>query len=341
MTNLTYPMLPPPPPHDRRTGLIVFGIFALVIGGLSSCVTILTPLGLLMAGAMPRTPGVPPPDLRSLVSAVVVYGVVAAAFIAGGIASIRARRWARPFMLSVSWTWLLIGVFGMVMWIALLPSMRGMMTPAGGPAPPAAFQDTMIWIMSGVMVVLYLALPAAFILFYRSRHVRTTLEHYDPNSGWADRVPVSVFGLAVALAASALFTLPMIAYGVFPLFGAVLTGPAAIVAIVAVAAVLAVAAYLVFRLRMSGWWLTLLISIVMPVAMIVTFRQIGPVAMYEHLGMPPEQIEAIRDNAIVRGPLVPIATALAGLAGLIYLAALRKFFVASAGSDRGSVTSVS
>ena len=52
-----YPALPARPPNDRRTWLIVFGIFALIIGGLSACLTILTPLGLLMASAMQRQPG--------------------------------------------------------------------------------------------------------------------------------------------------------------------------------------------------------------------------------------------------------------------------------------------
>src|SRR4051794_1771439 len=103
MTEIAYPAYPPPLPHDRRTGLIVFGIFALVIGGLAACTAIFTPLMLLMAGMMPRPANMPPPDPRAALSAVVVYGVVAGAFIAGGIGSLRTRRWARPFMLSVAW----------------------------------------------------------------------------------------------------------------------------------------------------------------------------------------------------------------------------------------------
>src|SRR5688572_17696829 len=144
MSDLRYPITPPQPPNDRKTGLVVFGVFALVIGGLASCTAIFTPLALLMAGAMPQQPGMQvQQDPRAVASAVVVYVIVAAAFIAGGIASIRARRWARPFMLSVAWTWLLLGIFGMVFWIAMLPSMMEIMASAstgargpGGAPPP-------------------------------------------------------------------------------------------------------------------------------------------------------------------------------------------------------------
>ena len=51
------------------------------------------------------------------------------------------------------------------------------------------------------------------------------------------------------------------------------------------------------------------------------------------MGMPPEQIVSIRNNALLQGPLVPIATAVLGAAGVIYLLKVRKFFVASAGSE--------
>ena len=347
----------PPIPHDRKTGLIVFGIFALVIGGLAACSAIFTPLMLMMASAMQPKTGTPAPgggtiivhssqpDPRTIPSAVTVYAVVAAAFIAGGVGSIRARRWARPLMLSVGWTWLLVGVFGMVMMAALLPSMQEMMAPGAGagpgrPAMPPGFTSAIMWITGAISFVLYIALPSVFLLFYSSRHVRTTLEHYDPAPGWADRAPVSVFTLAVALAVSGLFTLAMVTYGAFPLLGTMLTGPAAMGATVATAGVFLLAGYLVFELRMSGWWLTMLISIVLPLGMIVSFQRLGVITMYEHMGMPPEHIEAVRDNALMRGPLIPATTAAMGVLGVVYLLAVRKFFVASAGSER-SVTSVS
>src|SRR4051812_28582306 len=100
MTYIAYPAYPPPPPHDRKTGLIVFGIFALVIGAISACMGIMAPLAIMMTRAMPRPANMPPTDPRSLISAVVVYGVVAAAFIACGVGSVRTRRWSRPLMLS-------------------------------------------------------------------------------------------------------------------------------------------------------------------------------------------------------------------------------------------------
>jgi hypothetical protein len=340
-----YPAIPTAPPNDRRTWLVVFGVLALIIGGLSACLTILTPLGLLMAGAMPRQPGTPPPpDWRTAISAVVVYGVVAGAFIAGGVASIRARRWARPFMLSVAWTWLLLGILGSVFLIALMPSMSEQMasptSTTPGPVMPGDFQGIIVGFIAAISFVLYLVLPTIFILFYRSPHVRTTLEFYDPAPGWSDRAPVSVFGLALGLAVSALFVLPMLAHGMFPLFGVLLQGPVAIVATLATAILLGIAAWLVFRLSMAGWWLTMAISIVLPITMIVSLRVIGFVRLYEAMGMPPEQVEPLRKNGLIQGPLIPAATALLGLAGIAYLLAVRKFFVSSSGSGGTSDSSV-
>lgn len=350
MTQLPYQFAAPTPPipHDRRTGLIVFGIVALVIGGLSACLAMFTPLMLAMSGALSQAPGANVHahnagfDARSVLSAVVVYGVVAAAFIAGGIGSIRTRRWARPLMLSVGWTWLLVGVFAMVMMAALLPSMQDIMSASGGAATPPGFARTFMWIMLAISFILYIVLPGVFIFFYSGPHVRATLEHYDPVPGWSDRAPVSVFTLSVVLAVTALFTLSMITYGIFPLFGTMLTGPAAIGTNLATSGIFLLAGYLVFRLRMSGWWLSMAISILLPLAMIVTMRRIGIIALYEQMGMPPEQIDIVRDNALVRGPLIPVATAVLGVAGVVYLLAVRKFFLAPAGSaERGTVASVS
>jgi hypothetical protein len=170
--------------------------------------------------------------------------------------------------------------------------------------------------------------------------VRTTLEFYDPAPGWSDRAPVSVFGLALGLAVSALFVLPMLAHGMFPLFGVLLQGPVAIVATLATAILLGIAAWLVFRLSMAGWWLTMAISIVLPITMIVSLRVIGFVRLYEAMGMPPEQVEPLRKNGLIQGPLIPAATALLGLAGIAYLLAVRKFFVSSSGSGGTSDSSV-
>ncbi|MGB7158024.1 MAG: hypothetical protein WBD40_08150 [Tepidisphaeraceae bacterium] len=338
MTEIPYPSIVPPIEKDRRTGLMVFGIFALVIGALASCVAIITPLGLLMASVVPRRSGMQQPSMGNVVSAIVVYAVVAAAFIAGGVGSIRTRRWARPLMLSVAWTWLIIGIFGLVFWIMMAPSMSAIMATSGGTgpgAPPAGFTQIVVVIMSVVMGLLYIVLPGVFILFYRSPHVKRTLEHFDPDPGWADRAPVSVFGLAVGLGVTALFTLTMLGYGFFPLFGALLTGPAAWAATVGMAASFGVAAWLVYRLSPAGWWLTMLISIVLPIMMIWSHYRIGAITMYERMGMPPEQIDVMRQSAALTGPLIPACVVVLGIAGIVYLMAVRKFFAASGASARG------
>jgi hypothetical protein len=101
----------------------------------------------------------------------------------------------------------------------------------------------------------------------------------------------------------------------------------------ATAALLGIAAWLVFRLSMAGWWLTMAISIVLPVTMIVSAQRIGVVKMYEAMGMPAEQVEPAAEEQLDPGAAHPRGDGAARAAGIAYLLAVRKFFVSSSGSE--------
>ena len=120
------------PHHDRRGGLVVFGIGLIATG----CVCgLLVPL--LLAGrivlpqaasdtgsvreAASRGPGVRRARRRVRV--------------AGRSGSIRARRWAPPLILTVAWIWLITGVLGVGVTALILPSIFDMVASQGEPLP--------------------------------------------------------------------------------------------------------------------------------------------------------------------------------------------------------------
>ena len=89
---------------NRSTGLIIFGILTLLLGGLCALFIPLMLFGQTMAA---KAPNAPPPNTAMLLPGLAMYGGLAVALIWLGIGSIKARRWARALLLIFSWTWLI------------------------------------------------------------------------------------------------------------------------------------------------------------------------------------------------------------------------------------------
>jgi len=246
---------------DRRTGLVLIGVLEILIGlfalagaGLSSFAMIFAP-----AAAAPQ-------GGRGVAAGIAIYLLAAAFFLTLGIGSILARRWARALMLVVSWLWLVVGVLSLVALVFLLPMMRTVtgrafeqaaQQPPAGPVPDPALVGAVVLGCAVVFVVLfYIALPAIFILFYRSPHVRATCEARDPRPRWTDRVPLPVLALVLVQSCGALGALASgLGYGAFALFGHVVSGAWAALLAAVFTAVLLLAAWWSWRLEARGWWL--------------------------------------------------------------------------------------
>src|SRR5262245_4988302 len=92
--------------RNRKTGLTVMGVVLIVMGGLAGCMTILTPLGI----AAGRRSSPAQFEMRDAVFILLMYALISAALIWGGIGSIRCRRWIRPLVLIMATLALLTGV---------------------------------------------------------------------------------------------------------------------------------------------------------------------------------------------------------------------------------------
>ncbi len=312
---------------NRRTGLAVFGVLTIMLGAVSGMLVPLMFFGQQMAE---RSTGIPA-DTRAMLPAMLMYGTLAVVLVWLGVGSIMARRWARVLILIFSWTWLLMGVVSLAGMALLAPRLIELIrsaVPAGQPQMPDPMIQMIIVVQFVAISVLFVLLPIAWILFYRSPHVRATCEANDPAPAWTDACPPAVLALSLWTALSA----PMVLVGlltyrsVFPFFGVLVTGlPAALISVV-VAGLLAYSAWALHRLRPFGWWLLTLGSCLATLSGAITFARIDPMEMYRAMGMPEQQLEQMQNFSIMTPSLMIWASVLFAVAFVAYMLSVKKHF---------------
>jgi hypothetical protein len=314
---------------DRSTALTVVGSVQIALGALCS---LFVPMSLL-----PLVPAIrqqvemaqgAPPDARGVVFGAVFYAMLALFFVWTGIGAILKRRWVRPIFLSVSWMWLVAGSFAAVIASIILP--RVGLSPTLRQTPGLTPQmETMIWVfIAGFLAIFYFILPLSFLLFYRSPHVRATLERRDPVPRWTDACPLPVLGLSLLMAFAAAAMVMAASFPVFPVFTALMTGPAAVALILVLAALYAYFARAAYRLQPIGWWGPLAVLPLHTLSGAVYLRM-GNINEYlSAMGTQTTQSRMLVDSGVFGGSLL-IVCCLAWLAVLVgYLLWVRKFFVA-------------
>jgi len=292
---------------DRSARLVAFGILATLAG---VALAGLGALGALLPfiGGKAGIVGVAP-DPRAAAMGLVVHALLGAAFVSVGIGSVRRRRWAPPLMLTLSWTWLIGGLFSAVVVPGLV---EGALTAAG---PETLITGgVLLAVQSVVMLVVVFVgvlIPAAFVVVYRDPDAQRTCEHHDPRPSWTERCPASVLGLSVGLAACAALGVPMALQPAVPMFGTLVGGWPGGILILSGSALLGYLALQCYRLRPIGWWGTTAALVLLGVSTGVTFLRIDPVEIYREMGYPEDQI------AMLRG-------ALSGTLLAVYMIGIRK-----------------
>jgi len=217
---------PTPPPvqpayKDRRTGLMVFGVFAILIG---ACCALLVPLAIFGQMMAARQSGTGLDATAALIGAS-VYGLMALVLIWLGVGSVLARRWARALLLCLGWIGLIIGVIAIPAVMVAMNSIGETLRAQGQTVPPVTLAVIKIVTIATTFVI-YIVIPGVAVLFYRSPHVRQTCEARDPVVRWTDRCPLPVLALCLLkIFGAAMLLLILPTYGrVFPLAGVVLQG---------------------------------------------------------------------------------------------------------------------
>jgi len=320
------PTLPPVPYKDRSAGLIIFGILTILLGCLSG---LFVPLMLVGQMASAKATGAPPP-FSAILPGVFIYGILAVALVWLGIGSTMARRWARALLLIFSWSWLVMGLFVVVIMAFVIPKVLANLPSsgtAGHPALPSAAIAGMMVGMFLVFGVLFVILPAIWTFFYNSRHVKATCETRDPATRWTDACPLPVLGFCLWLVfpVPMMLIMPIAGHGVMPFFGIFLTGVPGAMLCLAIAAVWSYAAWSLYKLDPRGWWVILIALCVFMTSAFVTYARHDMMEMYRLMGYPESQIEQIQKSGLLTGNHMMWLMAFSLLPFLGYLLFIKKF----------------
>lgn len=312
---------PAAPFKDRSARLTLFGALAILAG--SACVVfgLLHLLFLLGAGRLPGTESMPA-DWRSYVMGTLLYGLLGAAFILVGSGSVRKRRWARPMMLALAWTWLLGGACVLF----LLP---GMLDAALGAAMPGApvTDATVVHLVKTVMMVgtalFGVVVPALFVWTYDDRNLRLTCEAHDPQPDWTEQCPPPVLGLSVGLGACGVVALLMALRPVVPLFGRLLTGWSGVLSLLVGAGICLWLARETYALRPRGWWLTTAFLVLVGASTWLTLERVAPAELFRAMGYPEDTLASPPSALISAAAWLTVALT---VLTVVYMGAIRKHF---------------
>lgn len=315
------------PYRDRSTGLVVFGSLTILLGCLTGLLILLMLAGRLIAAG---NTNVPPAPLSAILSAIFIYGILAVALVWLGIGSIKARRWARALLLIFSWGWLIMGLIAMTCMAFIMPKILAGAASAGTnanhAAPAAAIAGTMAVVLV-IFAIVFVIVPAVWIFFYGSRHVKATCETRDPVTRWTDACPLPVLALCLWLlfAVPTFLLLPVMGHGVVPFFGMFLTGVPGTLLCLALAALWAYAAWLLYKLDVRGWWLILIAFVVFMVSAVLTYARHDIIEMYQLMGYPQAQIDQIQKIGLLTGNRMAWMMSFSMLPFLGYILFVKKY----------------
>jgi len=306
---------------DRTLGLIIFGVVSILIGGFCA---LLIPL-MFLSVALSETVTGGGVDVRSAWSASALYGFMAAVFVWLGIGSIRARRWARELLLSLSWIWLLTGICSMVIGILVVPAVVGG-TGVDTGIPPEMTMIVML-VIFGVIGSLYVVLPALFVLFYRSPHVAATCRARHPDPQWVDACPRRLLTLMVVWVLFAVSALLMPAYNFFfPFFGIVLTGVVGATLWALVLAACVALAVGTCRKAPWAWWGGMALTLVFTLSSALVTLRLDLSEIMGLMKLPEDQVAMMDTLPMFDGWVLVFGTVFVWGTFIFYLMTLRQYF---------------
>jgi len=328
------PLLDVPVYKDRGTGLVVFGVFQIILGLLAALMVPFVALSALVSRLAPggaMRPG-------QIVSGVLTYALAAAALLGLGTGSVQMKRWARALTLVTSWYWLIMGALVTVLVTAVLPVfMRSVLAQMkqSGAGEPSAEMSTGIMAVILTLMIVFLAfflilVPIGFVVFYSRKDVAETCRRRDPVERWTDRTPLPVLGASVAMFTGALYMLVVgLTTPMFPFFGRYLTGIPAAACLALLAALDVYLAIALFRLQISGWWIAVLAAPVRILSMILTYGRADLMQAYSKMGMSDAQLQMLNSNPMFRGHILLWWSLISVLLFFCYLVWLKRYFKAS------------
>jgi len=315
---------------DRSTGLTIYGIVEIILGGLSA---LLIPFMLLGAVFSRKIAGGGMPA-GSYVSGICSYSFAAALLITLGVGSIRARRWAWALNLILSWVWLIAGVIATIGITVFMPGIfaasfrQAASQSPDAPPVPTGVLAVVLTFMIVLMSVFLVLLPIAFLLFYRRKDVEETCKRRDPVERWTDRSPLPVLAVSVLFGCGAVYYLLLaVTTPLVPFFGRYLTGLPGSAALVVIAAVDLFLSISLYRLRLAAWWIAVGMVVLRMISAILTFRRADLLQAYSKMGWSQTQLQQMSTNPGFRSGTVFLWWSVAFIALFLgYLVWIKRYF---------------
>jgi len=334
------PMIPPAVPSykDRRGWLVAFGVIEILIACFFLMMVVLMAV-VIPAMPMPPEQQALPKGLFALIG-FLFYVPFAAIYLTVGIGSIRARNWARIAMIVLSSIWLAFGVLSTLSMAFLMPMVLKQQQAAmqkSGAALPENFSGMMTTVMVTTQAIFMVLLPLIFLLFYAGKNVKATCLAAGARRSGAPglatpviagpalptvppetlpvpasaalsasrpeprHIPVPVIILAIwyvfsalsALATGALVPLAIV-------FGFVVHGVGARLISLVLGMVSGYCVWALFKLRIEGWWTTLIFLTFSTVSGVVTMFRLDMHSymdeIYRTMGIGPPPIDIFKTN---------------------------------------------
>ena len=307
--------------RDRGVRLRLFGLLT-VLTGIGAALLGLSHFALpLLADSIP--------DFRitasQIATGVITFAAIGVVLIACGVGSIRERRWVRPAMLTVGWSWLFVGLATLGFVVTNLDDLM-ILAGSGLAEQPPGIETLIRWILLLPTLVFGVVMPLLIVRAYQDQDVLATCRARHPEPDWSDRCPSAVLVLALGLGFAGLLSLPVTLRPVLPWFGRLLTGTAGSVTTLLVGGVFIWIGWALFHLRTSAWWATGFSTIVVALSTAWTLAETPRAAWYRALDYPEKQIERLLMSG--EPPKWPgiVATLALTIVTLIYLASIRKHF---------------
>jgi hypothetical protein len=312
---------------DRKTGLVVFGILQIILGGFCALMVPFMVIGMIASAAL-RNSSAPPINTSMMIPGILFYVLAGVWFIWMGIGSIKARRWARALILVSSWLWLICGTGGLIFMLLLMPQMYDRMGQSGQMPPGAVV--VMKYVMMGFMTVFYVIIPAVLVLFYGSKNVKATCEFRDSQVRWTDKCPLPVLAASLLFGVWAVSMLSLGACGwTVPFFGFIATGiKGAAIALVGMLLYGYVARGL-YKLSIKAWWCAVLLAILWPLSTAITFSRVSLLDFYQKMNFPQQQLEIIKQYGMPQTSIMALFFGLWVVGFLGYLLYTKKYFAPS------------
>ncbi|MBA7619258.1 hypothetical protein ES703_26596 [subsurface metagenome] len=309
---------------DSKTGLVVFGILHIIFGGFCALMVPFMIFGMIVSTFLGKSAAA---SMRPtmMISALLLYTLLAVWFIWMGIGSIKARRWARALILVSSWLWLIGGMGGLIFMLLLMPDMYDRMGESEQ-MPPELARITK-YIMTGFMTVFYVIIPAVLVLFYGSKNVKATCEFRDSRVRWTDKCPLPVLALSLMFGFWAVSMPFTVFYGwAVPFFGFILTGLSGAGVLLLVMLLAGYVAWGTYKLSIKAWWCAVLLIIAWALSTAITFSRVSIMDYYEKMNFPEQQLDIMKQYSISQDYMV-LFFGLWAVGFLGYLLYTRRYFV--------------